>query len=419
MPETFTGPAIVCQAPLPENGWKIQNVSTMAPGPNDLVVEMIAVGICHTDVLFGTVKPPHPLANYPGIKGHEGSGYVRAIGSDVTVAAVGDPVLLSFTWCEDCVSCKSGHRSYCDRFPADNFMGHETFTDENGGKIAGSFFGQSSFAKYSVVKSNSVVNVKSLGLSEEELKLLAPLGCGIQTGSGTVVNTAKPGKDDCVAVLGVGGVGLSAIMGAKILGCRVILGVDIVKSRLELAMELGATHVIDSSDLKGKTLEETVKEICDDVGPHGESSSLAICCISIKMLTQTVVVDTTGRPELIDAALEFLRPKGQFCQVGSTPMEFNLSIPCFKFMNSGKTYRGVIEGDSYPPEYVPKMIQWYKEGRFPVDKMVKFFKAEEYEKGLHEMVSSSDSKRYQLLTGISIQERRSSLSCCGSAQSHC
>lgn len=269
MTQAFSGPAIVSHAPLPQGGWKMQNVNTTAPGPDDLVVEMVATGICHTDVLCGTVEQPVPFAVYPSIKGHEGSGYVRAVGSNVSVAAVGDPVLLSYTWCNSCVPCKTGHLSYCAGFGKENFVGYDTFADEQGVSIKGSFFGQSSFAKYSVVKSNSVVNVKSLKLSEDELKLFAPLGCGIQTGSGTVVNAANVGKDDCVAIMGLGGVGLSAVMGAKIMGCRVIIGIDRVKSRLELAKELGATHVIDSSDLKGKSLEDTVRELCDDIGPHG------------------------------------------------------------------------------------------------------------------------------------------------------
>lgn len=105
-----------------------------------------------------------------------------------------------------------------------------------------------------------------------------------------------------------------------------------------------------------------------------------------------MAVDTTGVPFLIKAGLEFIRPKGQLLQVGSAPMDFKLEIPPFSFMITGKTYRGVIEGESNPPEYVPKMIQWYKEGRFPVDKLVKFYKAEEFDKGLHEMVSKLTSR---------------------------
>ena len=233
--------------------------------------------------------------------------------------------------------------------------------------MKGSFFGQSSFANYSIVGEHSVVNVTDIVKDKNELALFAPLGCGIQTGSGTVLNVAKPTPDDSIAIIGAGGVGLSAIMGAKIAECKIIISIDRVESRLQLAKDLGATHVVNTADLpEGKSVVDAVREIAQGVGPF-------------------YTIDTSGVPALIEAGVEFTRNGGRIIQVGTAPGDFNLSTNVFTFMCSGKSYSGAIEGDSVPSEYVPKMIQWYREGKFPFDKLVRLMPAEEFEKGLHEM----------------------------------
>ena len=299
-----------------------------------------------------------------------GSGYVRAVGSAVKVAKPGDAVLLSYNYCGTCTLCSESHFSYCEEFNDRNFGGRKTFkSSSTGTSIPGSFFGQSSFAHYSIVHERSVVNVADLVSDKKELALFSPLGCGIQTGAGTVINAAQATSKDAITVSGLGGVGLSAIMAAKLQGCRIIVGIDRVESRLSLAKELGATHVVDSSTLpEGKSLADAVRDICDGKGP-------------------TIIVETTGAPFLIKAGLDYLRPRGLMCQIGTAPFGFDLEFNCFGFMVAGKTYRGVIEGESRPWEFVPKMIRWYREGRFPVDKLVKFLPVEEFQRGLHEMVS--------------------------------
>ena len=242
--------------------------------------------------------------------------------------------------------------------------------------IGGAFFGQSSFGSVSIVKECSVVNAKDIvkGKDDEDLKLFAPLGCGIQTGSGTVVNAAKAGPNDVVVVMGLGGVGLSAIMGAKVSGCRKIIGLDKVQSRLDLAKELGATDIVDGSKIReGKELGDVIKEVADGLGP-------------------TISVDTTGVPALIKAAVQFTRNRGKIVQVGTTPFDFKLEIDMFQFMMSGKQLLGAIEGQAYPPEYVPKMIQWYRDGKFPFDKLMKLIPADEFEQGLKEMHDGSTIK---------------------------
>lgn len=240
--------------------------------------------------------------------------------------------------------------------------------------IPGAFFGQSSFASLSVVKECSVVNATSLVSSKEELQLLSPLGCGIQTGAGTVINVAQAGEQDVVCVMGLGGVGLAAIMGAAIQKSRIIIGVDRVPSRLDFAKELGATAVVDSSKIpEGKTLVDAVREASEGLGP-------------------TVTVDTTGVPFLIQAAIQFARNRGKVVQVGTAPFDFKLEIPVFDFMVRGIQYIGAIEGQAVPTSFVPKMVQWRKEGKFPVDKLMKLMPAEDFEKAVHEMHSGETIK---------------------------
>jgi len=358
----------------------MEEVGLRQPGEGELLVEMVATGVCHTDALIGGIPAgAAPIAFYPRVLGHEGSGYVRAVGPGVTVAKSGDPVLLSFAFCENCPICKAGHHSNCVSFNDLNFGPGKVFqlASKSGGEpeIDGTFFGQSSFANYSIVKQCSVVNASGLVHDKKDLQLFAPLGCGIQTGSGTVVNVAKAGPSDAICIMGLGGVGLSAIMAAKIQGCRMIIGIDKVQSRLDLAKELGATHVIDGSKLdEGKTLIDVVRELADGVG-------------------STITIDTTGAPVLMDAGVEFTRNHGMYIQVGSPPFDYTLkNFSGFVNMVAGKQWVGAIEGGAYPPEYVPKMIQWYRDGKFPIDKLMKLMPAADFNQALHEMHSGETIK---------------------------
>ncbi|KAK5136942.1 hypothetical protein LTR08_001449 [Meristemomyces frigidus] len=347
------GRAIVCHDTHANGGWKMEEVGVRKPGEGELLVEMVASGVCHTDVIVG------------GLPG--GSGYVKEIGSGVTVAQVGDPVLLSYAFCDKCEICKAGHYSHCPDFNALNFGPQKIFSTEDGEpEISGAFFGQSSFANLSIVKQCSVVNAKDLVKDKKELQLFAPLGCGIQTGSGSVINVAQATEKDIIVIMGLGGVGLSAVMGAKIAGCRTIIGIDRVGSRLELATELGCTHVIDGSKLGDRSLGDAVKELSDGVGP-------------------TVTIDASGAPALIRAGVDFTRNRGRIIQVGAAPFDFKLELEMNAFMSTGKQLIGAVEGHAYPPEYVPKMVQWYREGKFPIDKLVKFMPADQFDQALKEM----------------------------------
>jgi len=373
-PVAAQGKAIVCFDHSEKGGWKMQNVVPRNLGPGELLVEMVASGVCHSDLLCGNSTVESGLGHYPRIVGHEGSGYVKAVGPDVDVAAFGDPVICSYIYCNECVICKQGPKAHCPRFNEMNLFGQrKTFklaTADPGSDfdIGGVFFGQSSFAQFTIVNQLSVVNVKTLVHRKEDLRLFAPLGCGIQTGVGTVINAAQAGPNDSICITGVGGVGLSAVIGAKIAGCRTIIGVDRVASRLDLAKECGCTHVINGSELaEGTTLVDAVRAITEGAG-------------------SAITIETTGVPTLIEAGIEFTRSGGKYIQVGVAPLDYHLStVNLFALMVTGKQIMGAIEGKVLPTEFVPKMIQWYREGKLPLEKMTKLLPAEEFESALHGM----------------------------------
>ncbi|KUI69177.1 Aryl-alcohol dehydrogenase [Cytospora mali] len=360
--------ALVSRGPFSQGGWKIEDVKLRELKDDEVVVEIVASGICHTDLYCGDNPDDKgvPAVFYPRVLGHEGSGYVREVGKAVTSVKPGDPVLLSFSYCGECHVCKNGPPSHCTKFFEINFTGGPVFLDQEGGSVGGRFFGQSSFARHTIVSDKSVVNVGGLGLARDDLKLLAPLGCGLQTGSGTVVNVARAGADDAVAVVGMGGVGLAAVMAAKNQKCRAIVGIDRVAARLELARSLGATHVFNTSDLSADELVVAVREATGGLGA-------------------SVSIDTSAYPPLVAAQVEYTRNMAKIIQVGTGMPDAHLTIQMATFMVSGKQFFGAVEGHSRPKEYVPQMIRWWKEGKFPVERLIKFFDFENFEDAVKAM----------------------------------
>lgn len=225
---------------------------------------MVATGICHTDLVVSSMPPPYQ--QYPTVLGHEGAGIVEAVGDGVSVAKPGDLVLLSYNFCDKCELCQHGKsKAWCEAFSQYNTVGRaDDFVPESGDKVRGWFFGQSSFAAQTLVDENSVVNVSGI-VKQEELKLLAPLGCGIMTGAGNMHNIFQVGSRDAVLVTGLGGVGLGAVMAAKARGAKAIVVVDRVKARLDLAKELGATHIVDTTGTDLSELAAKIKEATEGI----------------------------------------------------------------------------------------------------------------------------------------------------------
>ncbi|KAH1518633.1 hypothetical protein KXX29_007202 [Aspergillus fumigatus] len=371
---------IVSYGSYKTGGWKLKDLTLRPLKEKELLIEIVASGICQTDLHFAGAESGFGV-HYPRIMGHEGAGYVREVGSGVQVAQIGDPVILSFSACRACESCETGHPAHCANFnpinfevEPDNLVFSEEASTATEPSIYGRFFGQSSFASYSIVREDSVVNVRGVVDARSELQLLSPLGCGIQTGSGAILNAAKATPKDRVAVLGLGGVGLSAVMGAKIAGCAQVIGIERHASRLELAKQLGVTHVVQvDTTADPQSVSDAVLAATNNLGVN-------------------IVLDTTGVPALIAQGVRMASFKGKVLQVGTAPETGSLTIPIHEFMVAGKQYMGVVEGDVNPKDYVPKMVKWVREGSLPLQKIVKFYKAEDFEQAIRDMQSGETIK---------------------------
>ncbi|REJ16303.1 MAG: aryl-alcohol dehydrogenase [Caldibacillus debilis] len=334
--------------------FRIEEVELSDLKRDEVLVKIVASGICHTDAVARDIG----LTPFPAVLGHEGSGIVEKVGPDVKTIRPGDHVVISFASCGQCEHCLTGHPGACFKINELNFGGKDEDGDyrifQNGRGVS-TFFGQSSFATYAIAKERNVVKVDK----DVDLALLSPLGCGIQTGAGTVLNKLKPAFGSSIAVYGCGAVGLSAVMAAKIAGCKQIVAVDIHQNRLELAKELGATHVLNGKEA------DVVKEIkaVTEGGTH-------------------YAVETTGVPAVVRQSLQALRPLGQTAIVGVTP-EMTIDVHN-EIMAEGKTMMGVIEGDAVPKLFIPQLIAYYKKGLFPFDKLIRFYAFDEINKAFED-----------------------------------
>lgn len=343
-------------------GFSIEEVTLDAPGPGEVRVRVVASGVCHTDAVGRDLG----VTPYPLVLGHEGSGIIEEVGAHVAGLAPGDPVVMSFAHCGRCGNCLTGHPTVCDIFNDLNFGGRMEDGRSRlhqGDTGLSSFFGQSSFATHAVVHERNVVKVDR----DVDLALLGPLGCGIQTGAGTVLNRLRPPFGTSIAVYGCGAVGLSAIMAAKIAGCPRIFAVDVHDNRLELARELGATHTCNGREV------DVVAEIraASGGGTH-------------------YTVETTGVPPVVRQCLNALRPLGVAAIVGVTPaMEIDVHND---LMAEGKSMIGVIEGDSVPRVFIPQLVSFYKAGKFPFDRLVKFYEFKDIDRAFDDSASGRTVK---------------------------
>lgn len=342
--------------------FKIEQVEISEPQANEVLIKIVATGVCHTDAVARDLG----LSPFPVVLGHEGAGIVEKVGVGVKHVEPGDHVVISYASCGHCENCLTGHPSACVDFNLLNFGGkmedgsHRLHQHEH--KLS-TFFGQSSFATYAITNERNVVKVAK----DVDLALLGPLGCGIQTGSGTVLNKLRPKFGTSIAIYGCGAVGLSALMAAKIAGCKEIIAIDVHDSRLELAKELGATLA-----LNGKNVD-VVKEI---KGATGGGTHYA--------------VETTGVPPVVRQSLHALRPLGITAIVGVTPkMEFDVHND---MMAEGKTMVGVIEGDAVPQLFIPQLVEYFKKGLFPFDKLVKFYDFQEINQAFEDSKSGQTIK---------------------------
>jgi aryl-alcohol dehydrogenase len=310
------------------------------PRANEVLVLVVATGICHTDLVVRDQLIPVSL---PVVLGHEGAGIVECIGEQVTKVKPGDRVVMSYPACWSCANCRSGYAYYCDQnfrleFGGSRLDGTTTLT-KDGEPIHGAFFQQSSFATHALATENNIIKVRE----DVPLEILGPLGCGIETGAGAVINALRPKAGATLAVFGSGAVGLSAILAAALVGCSIIIGVDIRPNRLELAKSLRATHVINSSTTNPV---EAVREITGG----GVQYSL----------------EASGVPSVFRQAVESLAALGTCGLVGGAPIGSDASADWMSIL-LGRRIKGIIQGESIAEVFIPQMIEWYAQGRFPFE----------------------------------------------------
>lgn len=231
----------------PQSALSIETLTLEAPREDEIRVRLVASGVCHTDISM--MGRPFPVQK-PIVLGHEGAGIVESVGRSVTKVKPGDRVVMSYNFCGECPSCHDHATSYCHDFAGTNFVGlrkdGSTALSIGSQEVRHNFFGQSSFATHCLCTEKNVVKVPD-AVSETSFEMMGPLGCGIQTGAGAIINVLKPQLGQSLVVFGTGAVGLAAVMAARAIGVGTLIAVDKVPQRLQLAKELGATHTINVS----------------------------------------------------------------------------------------------------------------------------------------------------------------------------
>lgn len=349
----------------------IEDVSVAAPLDDEILVKIHAVGICHTDLTLMHYPIPTPV-----ILGHEGAGVVEQVGKNITHVAPGDHVVITMDYCGQCKTCKKQRYFYCQQSVPRNFSWYRSdgspTVSLDGKPVAAKFFNQSSFASYAIGSANNVVKVTS----EVPLKLLGPLACGIQTGAGTVINELDAGPEDSIAVFGVGAVGLAAVMAAKIRNCQRIIAVDLNADRLQLALNLGATDVVNPAD--------------------------ADVIESIKSLTDGGVdfaVEATGKPVVVEQAFDSLNGTGTCVSLGAMFPDAVAKINVGNLL-PGRILKGVTEGSSDPHSFIPYMIDQFVAGNFPFDQLITEYKFEEINRALADCQEGKTIKPILVMDGI-------------------
>lgn len=323
----------------------IEEVELAAPGPGEVEVRLSAAGVCHSDWNVVTGATTNPL---PAVLGHEGAGIVASVGEDVKAVAEGDHVVLSWLpSCGRCFYCTLGRPVLCDVATADMFRGTLP-----GGELRLSLDGRpvyhysylSAFAERCVVPEGCCVRVRA----DAPFEVAALVGCAVMTGFGAVVNRARVQPGSTVAVFGAGGVGLSAVMGAKLAGAAAVVAVDPVPFKRETALALGATHAADpgSDDVLG-----LLRDLTDGRGAD-------------------VAVDSAGVPGLVAEAYASVRRGGTIVAVGIPPVGATTDLPGTALPREEKVVTGSFYGSCRPQVDMPLVIDLFMDGRLPLDRLV-------------------------------------------------
>ncbi len=329
---------------------RLTQLEQEAPRAGEMRIRLVATGICHTDLH----EHPGRHSPQPIVLGHEGAGVVEELGEGVSGFALGDHVILSGNSCGTCPSCLAGKPTYCDLAMPLCFGGQRldgsTALSEGDTAIHSHFFGQSSFASHAIVPQRTAVKMDK----DLPLEKLGPLGCGVVTGAGGVIEALKVGFGDTIAVLGTGAVGLSAVMAAKLVGARRIVAVDLSDERLDMAREFGATDCF-----------------------RGDQEGLADAIRAVTGRGMNYTFNTTNAPAIHTLALEALAMNGTAGFVAAPIGDWTPQM--FGMLAGGRQLRGILGGDANPRTFLPLLAQYWRQGDLPFDRMLRFYPFAEIE----------------------------------------
>lgn len=307
----------------------------------EILVKVEASGICHTDAKFRAVVP------LPAVFGHEGTGIVEETGEGVTGIKPGDRVIMSYAFCGSCPCCQDDKPYLCEKGQELSFSGKRedgSPTMRLGGEaISAAFFQQSSFASHSITLAKTVVPLAT----DLPPEMLAAIPCGVQTGAGTITNTFQVRQGESVIVFGAGTVGLSAVMAAKMIGAGTIVCIDRIESRLDKAMELGATHVLNIDDGEIPSRVRTIL-------PRGVQYAL----------------DSSATVRALDDAIRSIGQGGKVAIVSYPEGGRKFPFSTKELFTRVGSLVATIQGHSVPRQFLPKLIEWQRAGLFPYEKLI-------------------------------------------------
>ena len=328
----------------PQGEFVLETVQLDDLRKDEVLVRNEASGICHTDFVAQNIM------TLPAVVGHEGAGIVEAVGSGVRNVKPGDRVIMSYPSCGCCAQCKDDQPYFCDEHIPLGFNGTRNDGSstifKNNTPLSSSFFQQSSFANHSIAIDRNIIRVDH----SQPAEMLAAIPCGVQTGAGSILNTFKVKKNESVIVFGSGAVGLSAIMAAKLAGAFPIIAVDVIEDRLNLALELGATNIVNVSN------EDAVEQI-REILPYGADYTL----------------ETSANEKALEDAISCLKTGGDCGMVIAPHFGEKYPFSPTEIFKRAANLKGIIQGSSVPGDFLIKLLDLNKQGLMPFDRMIKTY----------------------------------------------
>jgi S-(hydroxymethyl)mycothiol dehydrogenase len=332
---------------------ELATITIPDPGAGEVVVKIAACGVCHTDL---TYREGGITDEFPFLLGHEAAGFVESVGAGVDSVQVGDFVVLNWrAVCGQCRACKRGRPQYC----FDTFNAAQKMTLEDGTELTPAL-GIGAFADKTLVHAGQCTKVDPAA----DPAVVGLLGCGVMAGLGAAVNTGNVGRGDSVAVIGCGGVGDAAIVGARLAGASTIIAIDRDDTKLQWATDLGATHTINAAQV------DTVEAVRELTGGFGAD----------------IVIDAVGRPETWRQAFYARDLAGTVVLVGVPTPDMILELPLIDIFSHGGSLKSSWYGDCLPERDFPTLVDLYQQGRLPLEKFVtERIRIDDVEEAFHTM----------------------------------